>query len=43
VAIDRLSIAFVVLLAALFLGEPASLRVLLGTGLIIAGALMISL
>ena len=43
VAIDRLSIAIVVLLAALFLGEPASLRVLLGTGLIIAGALMISL
>ncbi|HEV2124960.1 MAG TPA: EamA family transporter [Chloroflexota bacterium] len=39
-ALDRLSVVFVVLLAALFLGEPLTLRTGLGAALITAGALL---
>ena len=39
-ALDRLSVVFVVLIAAGFLGEPLTLRTTLGAGLITVGALM---
>ena len=42
VAIDRLSIVFVVLLAALFLGEAFTWKVALGALLVVDGALLIS-
>ena len=38
--IDKLSLAFTVLLAVPVLGEPLTLRVALGVGLMIAGALL---
>jgi transporter family protein len=38
--IDKLSIAFTVMLAVPVLGEPLTLRVALGVGLMIAGALL---
>lgn len=43
VAIDRLSIVFVLLLAALFLGESLNARSLFGGALMVAGAILISL
>ena len=43
VVIDRLSLVFVVLLAAVFLGEALSWRVVLGALLMVAGAIIISL
>jgi len=43
VAIDRLSIVFVLVLAALFLGEAFTLKSLAGTILIAAGAMLISI
>ncbi len=43
VVIDRLSLVFVVILAALFLGEALSWRVALGSVLMVAGAVIISL
>lgn len=43
VAIDRLSIVFVLLLAAIFLGEVITLRSGLGVVLIVIGALLISI
>jgi len=43
VAIDRLSIIFVLVLAAIFLGEAFTLRSLAGTILIAAGAILISI
>jgi len=43
VAIDRLSIVFVVLLAALFLGEALGWKAILGALLMVAGALLITL
>ncbi len=43
VAIDRLSIVFVLVLAALFLGEAFTLKSLAGTLLIAAGAMLISI
>lgn len=43
VVIDRLSLVFVVILAALFLGEALSWRVALGSILMVAGAVIISL
>ena len=43
VAIDRLSLIFAVILAAIFLGESLSLKVILGAALMVAGALLISL
>ena len=43
VAIDRLSIVFVVLLAAVFLSETINWRTLLGSVFMVAGALLISL
>jgi len=43
VAIDRLSIVFVLVLAALFLGEAFTLKSLAGTILIAAGAILISI
>ena len=39
-SIDKLSLAFTVLLAVPVLGEPLTLRVALGVGLMIAGALV---
>lgn len=42
-AIDRLSIVFVVLLAALFLGEALTIKSILGTILIVAGALLVTM
>ena len=38
--IDKLSLAFTVLLAVPVLGEPLTLRAALGVGLMIAGALL---
>lgn len=43
VAIDRTSLVFVVVLAALFLGETLSWKVGVGAVLMVAGALLISL
>ena len=43
VAIDKLSIVFVVLLAAVFLGEGFGAKVALGVVLTVAGALLIAL
>lgn len=43
VVIDRLSLVFVVLLAAIFLGEALSWRVALGALLMVGGAIIISL
>jgi len=43
VAIDRLSIIFVVMLAALFLGEAIGWKVVLGALFMIAGAILITL
>jgi len=43
VAIDRLSIVFVVLLAALFLGEALTWQSILGALLMVAGAVLIAL
>ncbi len=43
VAIDRMSIVFVVLLAAIFLGEALGWKSVLGALLMVAGAIMISL
>ena len=40
--IDKLSVAFVIVLAYLFLGEPLTWRVLLGGVLIVAGALILA-
>ncbi len=41
-ALDRLSIVFVVVFAGLFLGEGLEPSRLLGTGLIVAGALLVA-
>lgn len=41
--IDKLSVAFAVLLAALFLGEALSLKVVAGVALMVAGALLVAL
>lgn len=43
VVIDRLSLVFVVVLAALFLGEALSWKVAAGAGLMVGGAILISL
>ncbi|MCX6788892.1 MAG: EamA family transporter [Candidatus Jorgensenbacteria bacterium] len=43
VAVDRMSIVFVVLLAAIFLGETLGWKSVLGALLMVAGAIMISL
>lgn len=43
VAIDRLSIVFVVVLAGVFLAEALTLRTLLGSFLMLSGAVLISL
>ena len=43
VAIDRLSLVFAVILAAIFLGETLSFKVILGAIFMVAGALLISL
>jgi transporter family protein len=42
-SIDRLSVVFVIVLAALFLGEKVSLQVAAGTDLITIGAILIAL
>ncbi len=41
--IDRLSLVFVILLAALFLGESLTLKVILGMFLMVLGAILITL
>lgn len=38
--IDKLSVALTVILAILFLGEPVTLKTVIGTALIIAGTLV---
>lgn len=43
VAIDRLSIVLVVILAAIFLGEALTPKIALGAALMVVGALLISL
>ncbi|MFZ2357294.1 MAG: EamA family transporter, partial [Candidatus Omnitrophota bacterium] len=43
VVIDRLSLVFVIILAAIFLGEHFGLRVIIGALLMIAGAIVITL
>jgi len=43
VAIDRLSVVFVILLAALFLGEALTWQTMLGGVLIVAGAILVTL
>lgn len=43
VAIDRLSIVFVVVLAALFLFEPLTWRAVIGAVLMVCGAILLSL
>lgn len=40
-ALDRLSVVFVFLLAALFLGEPATWRGFAGAALVVAGAVLL--
>jgi len=40
--IDKLSVALVVLMAALFLGEPLTWKVLLGSSLVVAGVLVLA-
>lgn len=40
--IDKLSVAFVIVLAALFLGEPLTWKVLLGGALVVAGAVVLA-
>lgn len=42
-SIDRLSIVFVVILATLFLGEKMSSKIAIGTALVAAGAILITL
>ena len=39
--IDKLSVAFTIVLSLLFLGEPANPKVLIGGGLIVLGSLVI--
>lgn len=39
--VDKLSVAFVIILSVIFLGEPLSLKLVLGAGLIIAGTLVL--
>jgi transporter family protein len=41
--IDRLSVVFVIIFAALFLGEKLTLKVAIGTLLIVVGAILIAL
>jgi transporter family protein len=41
-ALDRLSMVFIVLLAALFLGESLTVMKVIGCGLVVAGAVMIA-
>ncbi len=40
--IDKLSVVFVLVLAALFLGEPLTLRTAVGGALIVAGAIVLA-
>lgn len=41
--VDKLSVAFAIVLAVVFLGEPFSWKLLLGGGLVVAGALVLAL
>jgi len=43
VAIDRLSLVFVLFLAAIFLGEAWSIKSAIGAGFMVVGAILISL
>jgi transporter family protein len=41
--VDKLSVVFVIVLAALFLGEAMTWKVLLGGGLVVAGTLVLTI
>jgi transporter family protein len=41
--VDKLSVVFVLIFAAIFLGESLNVRTVIGTGLIVAGALVLAL
>jgi transporter family protein len=41
--IDKLSVVVVIVLALIFLGEPLTLRLVLGGGLIVAGAVILAI
>ena len=41
--IDKLSVAFVIVIAVLFLGEPLTWKVAVGGGLVVAGALVLAM
>jgi EamA-like transporter family len=41
--IDKLSVAFVIVITVLFLGEPLTWKVAVGGGLVVAGALVLAL
>ncbi len=41
--IDKLSVAFAIVLAVLFLGEPLTFKLAIGGGLIVTGALVLAL
>ena len=41
--IDKLSVAFVIVFAVLFLGEPLTWKVAVGGGLVVAGALVLAM
>ena len=41
--IDKLSVAFVIVLAVLFLGEPLTWKIAIGGGLVVAGAIVLAL
>jgi len=41
--VDKLSLAFVIVLAAVFLGEPLTWRVLVGGSLVVAGTLTLAI
>jgi transporter family protein len=40
--VDKLSVVFVIVFAALFLSEPMTLRSAIGGGLIVAGAVVLA-
>jgi transporter family protein len=40
--IDKLSVAFAIVLAIVFLGEPLTVRLAIGGGLVVAGALVLA-
>jgi transporter family protein len=41
--IDKMSVAFAIIIAAIFLGEIPSIKVAIGAALVVAGSLVIAL